>query len=156
MKDVNGEVLGRVLNVYRPEWRYLLEASVEYPRCEGRFLVKESGYLVEDIRSKDEHLTDIEAQLCLNQLYFAFLGQGTIDGVFGQFGNFEQYMNMRGEMVIVESLRRFKKPIPLGQNFQGTIELVRYKRLGSLYVAEMNYDLSDGSCIGYSKLAMKV
>jgi hypothetical protein len=154
MKKVDNSILKEIINIYTPNWRYLIEAHVEYPRIKGKFLVNKSEYL-QDVDSKDKHLTDLEAQACLNQLCFVFFGQMVIDKKFELFNNIEGYLEKRMEMLITEVKRKFKKQIPLKKDFYGSIELINYKRIGDLYIAKINYEFAKNSCFGEMTLAMK-
>lgn len=151
--QVPQERLNRVLEIYQPDCRFLLEANADYPKAEGKFRVGITYYTT----SKVEHMTSIEAQLCLNQLCFSAFGEWLPQGRFDKTINFEEYLRlMKENMFIVESSIRFRKPIPTDRDLQGQIEVMKIKRHGDLYLACLNYEVEESKSKGNLKLALKL
>jgi len=145
--------LGRVLELYKPDCRYLVEATTEYPKTEGRFKLGDTYYTTKKL----EHMTSIEAQLCLNQLCYSAFGEWLPAGRFDETMTFELYLElMKENMFIIDSNIRFRKPIPTNGNIQGQIELMKIKRHGDLYLAFLDYDLEQGKSRGKMELALKL
>ena len=92
--------LDRVLELYKPDCRYLVEATTEYPKAEGRFRMGSTYYATQKV----EHMTLIEAQLCLNQLCYSAFGEWLPEGRFDEKVSFDDYLElMKENMFIVES-----------------------------------------------------
>ena len=71
---ITQETVEKVVALYKPNYRYLKEAEIEFPAVKGRFQLGETEYC-----ETLQHLTDVEAQLCLNQLSYVFFGQGVVE-----------------------------------------------------------------------------
>src|SRR5574342_456781 len=108
MIEVSKEKLDRILALYTPNYRYLVQASVGHPNAEGQFKLQPTQYTSEPLH----HMTSIEAQLCLNQLLYTAFGEWIPEGRFNVRIPFEQYLElMKENMFIIESGIRFRKPI---------------------------------------------
>jgi hypothetical protein len=150
--QVPQERLESVLELYKPECRYLVEATAEYPKAEGKFKLGNTYYTTRKL----EHMTSIETQLCLNQLSYSAFGEWLPEGRFDKAMTFDDYLELMKENVfIIESNIRFRKPIPTNGDIQGQIELMKIKRHGELYLAFLDYDLEQGKSRGNMELALK-
>ena len=154
--QVPKERLESVLELYKPGCRYLVEATVEYPKAKGKFKLGDTYYTTRKL----EHMTSIEAQLCLNQLCYSAFGEWLPEGRFDEAMTFEDYLElMKENMSIIDAdIRfriRFRKPIPTNGDIQGQIELMKIKRRGDLYLAFLDYDLEQGKSKGKMELALK-
>ncbi len=146
------ERLESVLELYKPDCRYLVEATVKYPKAEGRFKLGDTYYTTRKL----EHMTTIEAQLCLNQLCYSAFGEWLLEGRFDEAMTFEEYLElMKENMFIIDSNIRFRKPIPTNGDIHGKIEVMKVKRHGNLYLAFLDYDLEQGKSKGKLELALK-
>jgi len=145
--------LDRVLELYKPDCRYLIEATTEHPKAEGKFRMGSTYYATQKV----EHMTSIEAQLCLNQLCYSAFGEWLPEGRFDEKVSFDDYLElMKENMFIVESNIRFRKPIPTNGDIQGQIELMKVKRHGNLYLVFCDYELEQGKSKGNLELALKL
>ena len=114
--QVPQERLLKVLELYKPECRYLIRADTEHPKANGIFRLGNTYYT----SRKLTHITAIEAQLCLNQLCYAAFGEWLPQGRFDQTISFEKFLElMKENMFIVESNIRFRKPIPASEEVNG-------------------------------------
>ena len=151
--QVPQERLESVLELYKPDCRYLVEATAEYPKAEGKFKLGNTYYTTKKL----EHMTSIEAQLCLNQLCYSAFGEWLPEGRFDEAMTFDDYLElMKENMFIIDSNIRFRKPIPTNGDIQGQIELMKIKRHGDLYLALLDYDLEQGKSRGKMELALKL
>jgi len=151
--QVPQERLESVLELYKPDCRYLVEATAEYPKAEGKFKLGDTYYTTRKL----EHMTSIEAQLCLNQLCYSAFGEWLPEGRFDVTMTFEKYLElMKENMFIIDSNIRFRKPIPTNGEIQGVVELTKIKRHGNLYLAFLDYDLEQGKSKGNLELALKL
>ena len=135
------ETVDKVLAVYYPNYKYLKEADIEYPIGKGKFLIEKTGYM-----ETLQHMTDVEAQLCLNQLCYVFFGQGVIDKKWKGLENlsFDEYLDLRKEnMFITESHKKFKRETNPKEPFYGQIEVMNIKSKNNLYVTKLNFSLND-------------
>lgn len=144
--------LERVLKIYKPEFRYLVDATTNYPLAEGKFSLGDTYYTTKSL----EHMTVVEAQLCMNQLCYATFGEWLSRGTFGHIICFEDYLKLMQEnMFVIESNTRFKELIPKNQNIHGKIELIRHRKCGSLFLAFIDYNLEQENAIGRIQIALR-
>ena len=147
------ERLERVLELYKHDCRYLIEANIEYPKADGKFKLDDTYYT----SIKLEHMTSIEAQLCLNQLCYSAFGEWLSEGRFEEVMAFDKYLElMKENMFIIDSNIKFRKPIPTNGDIQGQIELIKIKRHDDLYLAFLDYELEQGKSKGKMELALKM
>jgi len=147
------ERLERVLEIYKPDCRYLIETNIEYPKAEGRFKIGSTYYATQKL----EHMTSIEAQLCLNQLCFSAFGEWFPAGRFDKTMTFDRFLElMKENTFVIDSHIRFKKSIPTDKEIQGQIELMRIRRHGNLYLIFCDYELEQGKSKGNLELALKL
>ena len=147
------ETVDRVVALYKLNYRYLREAEMEYPIVKGRFQLGETEYC-----DTLQHLTDVEAQLCLNQLSYVFFGQGVIDKRWEGLEDltFDDYLELRKEnMFVTESHKKFYRKTNSRDPFYGQMQLMKIRRHGNLYVAKLNFDLNKGVSIGELSLVLK-
>jgi len=147
------EIIDRVVVLYKPNYRYLKEAEVEFPIARGRFQLGETEYC-----ETLQHMTDIEAQLCLNQLSYLFFGQGVIEKRWEGLENltFNEYLELRKEnMFVTESHKKFHKETKPRDPFYGQIELLKIKKCGNIYIAKLDFYLNEGACEGELSLVLK-
>jgi hypothetical protein len=65
------KIVDDVVGIYKPGYRYLKSAKISFGKkvvCNGEFKLGITEYM-EDLG----HMTDVEAQLCLNQICYVFL-----------------------------------------------------------------------------------
>jgi hypothetical protein len=149
--QVPQERLTKVLEIYKPDWRFLVEANVDYPKAEGKFKFGDTAYTTQKL----EHMTYIEAGFCLNQLCFSAFGEWLPQGRFEEAMPFEKFLElMKENMLAIDAHIRFRKKIPTNREVYGQVELVKMKRHGGLSLAFLNYDLEQGKSKGSLELAL--
>ncbi len=147
------EIIDKVVAVYWPNYRYLKEAEVEYPIGKGQFQLGQTEYM-----ETLQHVTDVEAQLCLNQLSYVFFGQGVIEKKWEGLDDltFDEYLELRKEnMFVTESHKKFQRKINPREPFYGQIELMKIRRHGNIYIAELVFNLKEGASTGGLSLVLK-
>lgn len=144
----------RILELYKPECRYLIKAETDFPQAKGVFNAKNAFYTNEII----EHMTSIQAQLCLNQLSYAAFSEWTEKNTpLNLKIDFENYIElMKGNMFIIESKIQFKKQININKHISGKINIVRSKNFRTLHLALLDYELEGGLSSGKLKLAINL
>lgn len=149
---VSLDMLDKTLSIYKPNYRYLKDAEIDFPRGRGRFHIGETEY-VEALR----HMTDVEAQLCLNQLCYVFFGQAVIENRHGNSGfTFDDYLDSRKDgMFITTSHKTFRRETNPEEPFYGHINLIKARKQGNIYVAKLSFDLNEAACIGELGLVLK-
>lgn len=150
---VTQELVDKVVAMYKPNYRYLKSAEVDFPVARGRFQLGETEYC-----ETLQHMTDVEAQLCLNQLCYVFFGQSLIDQRWEGLEDltFDKYLELRKEgMFIVESHKTFKKETNPREPFNGQIKVAKIRRHNNIYVAKLDFDLNDGASVGELSLVLK-
>lgn len=151
---VSKENIDKILAIYKPNYRFLEDADIEFPYARGKFKLKETEY-VETLK----HMTDIEAQLCLNQLSYVFFSQQIIDRRWPDIAglSLDEYLDLRKEnMFIIESKKKFVRETDSISAFFGEIEFLNIKKVRGLYLAALNFGLNDRACYGSLKLALKI
>ncbi len=147
------ERVDKVVILYKPNYRYLKDAEIDFPTARGRFQLGETEYC-----ETLQHLTDVEAQLCLNQLSCVFFGQEIIEKRWGSLEDltFDQYLELRKEnMFITESHKKFHRETNPRYPFYGQIQLMKIRRHGNLYVAKLGFDLNEGASMGELSLLLR-
>lgn len=150
--QVPQERLDNVLEIYKPDWRYLIEANVDYPKAEGKFRISGDAYTTKNV----EHMTLLDAGACLNQLCFSAFGEWLSEGRFEETMPFERFLElMKENSFAIDAHIRFRKPIPTNREIQGQVELMKIKKRGGLYLAFLDYNLEQGKSKGSLELALK-
>lgn len=150
-KKIPQENLERILDIYKPDCRYLREACTIYPNAKGTFRLGSTCYTTIPV----EHMTAIEAQLCLNQLVFSAFSEWLSESRFDRTISFEEYvLLMKENMFLIDSNIRFKKAIPVNKDVCGQINLLKMKRHGGLYLAFLDYKLEQGKSTGKLEVAL--
>lgn len=147
------ELVDKVVQVYKPNYRYLKSAEVDFPVARGRFQLGETEYM-----ETLQHVTDVEAQLCLNQLCYVFFGQGVIEKRWEGLEDltFDDYLELRKEgMFVVDSHKTFKRETNPREAFDGQIRLMKVRRHHNIYVAKLDFDLNEGASVGELSLVLK-
>ncbi len=151
--QIPNKKIERILELYKPECRFLIKAPLEASKANGRFRIIENFYATQLV----EHMTSIEAQFCLNQLCYAASSEWLADGRFGVTIGFERFLElMKENMFVIDSNIRFKKPIPTNNDIQGQVELMKVRKYGNLYLAFLDYELEQGKSKGNLELALKI
>ena len=150
---IRQELLDKVLVVYKPNYRYLRQADVEFPVARGRFLLGETEYA-----ESPSHLTDVEAQLCLNQLSYIFFANEIISGRWSDGRNLtlDDYLSLRKEkMFVVDSHKIFHRETNPAEPFNVAIKLAKIRRIRNAHLASLDFNINDGAGVGNLKLVIK-
>jgi hypothetical protein len=153
-KRIETSLIQKVLGKYKSGYRYLLEAHIDYPVCFGIFKVGETEYM-EDLT----HLTDIEAQLCVNQLCYVFFAQCLIDHNISGLEKLtlQEYLDLEKEnMYIIDNQRRYHKKIDSKKQIKATLELINTKEKDKLKIAKLNYFFNNKAAEGKLILGLKL
>lgn len=148
------EFVDKTVAVYYPNYRYLKEAEIDFPVGKGIFQLGQTEYM-----ETLQHVTDIEAQLCLNQLAYVFFGYEMINGRWPRAGkiSFDEFLALRKEnMFIVESRKKFHKETNPRDPFYGEMEIKHIRKQGDIYLAKIDFDLNEKACSGDLSLVLKL
>ena len=141
--------------LYKPGYRYLQGAEVNTSGAKGLFKLKSTEYM-----ETMNHMTDVEAQLCLNQIAYVFFAYHAINRTWPELGlnTLEDFLSLTKEgMFVLESRKRFRRETVPAKEFAGTLELRSYTKISTqAFVARLNFDLNEGACRGYLKLAIRL
>ena len=147
------ELVDKVVAVYKPNYRYLKQADVDFPIARGTFQLGKTEYV-----QTLQHLTDIEAQLCHNQLSYVFFGNEINLNRWNGLKDltFDDYLELRKEgMFIVESHKKFRKETNPEEPFEGIVRLTRSKTRGNIHLANLDFNLNNGACVGNLSLVLR-
>lgn len=150
MKEIPKQVIEKVVRNYMPECRFLKSASLEYPIVRGEFIVGKTFYHVPSC----EHATDVEIQLCLNQLIYAGVSTAITENNIPELDNLDFEKLRRESMLIIESRKRFRRAIKTQEQFYGVVKLDCWKDFGKILIAQASFNFGDRSCIGGLELAL--
>lgn len=147
------EHLDRVLAIYKPEQRVLVEADLEYPKISGKFRLGDTYYTIKPLR----HATDIEIQLCLNQLTYAGVAEMMRLNRILELNGADFYKLQEEGMFIIQSKKRFRKQIKTNSEIAGELNFGRFGRYQKgLIVARADFDFENGACSGDLELIAKL
>ena len=101
-------------------------------------------------------MTDVEAQLCLNQLAYTLLACSLKNNLIDIGIDYEESFKLQDEgMFIVKSKKNFKKQIRTDREIKGQIEITKYKKLREIIVAKSIFNFEDNACFGELELIVK-
>lgn len=150
MTEIPQETIREALSGYKPGLVFLREASLEYPVARGRYYIGDTYYLFPPL----SHATDVEIQLCLNQLAYVSVAELIKEGKLEEFRGID-FKSFKDEgMLIRESHKIFRKPINPRKEFSGELEVKELRRRTNLILANTRFNFEDGSCIGSLKLVI--
>jgi len=155
MGKISNEVLDNVLEVYRPEYRYLTEANFDYPIAKGLFRIPMCVYINPPVPSS--HFTLTELSFCYNQLSYAFFANSFQEGLIPEVGEIPlkevKGHQLRNSFIVGMNNIKFKKPID-PKEFEGkiTLEKIIPKR-DDLIFFKTSYDFGNGKATGNIDLA---
>ena len=150
MIEIPQELVERVLAIYKPEQRLLKKASFKYPVVKGQFLIGPTYYALERLK----HATDIEIQLCLNQLGYAGVAEEIRQGLNPHLADIDFFELQKEGIFIIESRKRFRRHIPSDKPIYGEIKYIKEKKIGSLLIRFANFQFEDSACNGSLELAL--
>jgi len=150
MTIINQQQINEVLSIYKPEQRILLSADLQYPIIYGNFKIGPTYYIVNPLK----HATDIEIQLCLNQLVYVGVaeirGLGLVLNLNGL--NFKELQDEN--MFILKSNKKFRKHIRTDIEIRGELEFKNQKKYKNIIFTEAHFNFENKSCIGGLELAL--
>lgn len=147
---VEQQTLDTVLNPYVPNCRYLIEAEVEYPIAQGKFLIPKSFYTSEGTG----HFNAVELILCYNQLGYVLFADAFQKGQIAGLGKLElgEFKKLQLQNVLIVGMDdiRFRRVIDPTQPFTGLIRVNQIvpKKQNTLYFAKTEYDFENGKQTG--------
>ena len=150
MAEIDEQVRLKVLAVYNPKQRILLGGTIDYPKARGIFKIGPCFYAIGDFN----HATDIEIQLCLNQLLYSTVYQAINDKSHPYFDNKDFDKLQKEGMLIAESRKRFRKFIPTDREIYAEINIVNLRKRKNLVFANVDFDFENRSCIGELELVI--
>lgn len=128
----------KVILVYRPDYRVLLSANYEFPKLVGKLdLSKVPPYYNIEI----DYLTIFGVQLSTLQLVFALSYEAMKRKDIPKNLSLEELW----QSIVHKIDIKFKRKLLITQPFNGEIEL---KKLIKNRIAQFDFNLNDGACIG--------
>ena len=148
--EVSQDRIQEVLKLYVPAAKALIGAQIDYPIFRGEFRLPPTFYTTHPLR----HATDIEMQLCLNQLAYVGVAEAIQGRWFSELEglNFE-YLQKEG-CLIIESRKKFRRPIKQDSIIRGEIKIENFRDCGRLILSHAKFDFEKRSCIGELTLAL--
>jgi len=147
---ITQETINRVLKGYTPQSKLLKSASLEYPTIKGTFLIGPTSYYSPSLK----HATDIEIQLCLNQLAYVQIAEIMNQRIIPGLNGFD-FEELQGEnMLITASRKKFKKSIRTDIEIQGELTLKKYKEFKNLFIGNMDFKFENSGCVGDLELVL--
>jgi hypothetical protein len=133
--DSDSALMGQVLNVYKPNCRYLkhvllraegIKAAGEYFGSEGQFSIPESCYI-----DDTGHFNSVEFNICYNQLVYYTIAKAVKEGASSFFDAWTLevfWQKQLPDILIVDFKSKFKRPIN-SRSFKGALEFTRATRV---------------------------
>ncbi len=144
------ENIKKFLAIYKPEQRVLKNANLDYPKIHGDFLIGRTYYTLSPLK----HATDIEIQLCLNQLAYVGLAETirlSLDPLFKDI-IFEDLQ--KEGMYIIESKKRFKKRISPNKYIAGDMTIKSKIQRRGIILLNADFQFENNSCFGNLELVI--
>lgn len=151
--EISKNLIDCVLKGYKPELKVLKSADLEYPNLEyylgyyifrGNFIVGPTYYYTPPF----EHATDIEIQLCLNQLADVGIAEMMKMELIKELEGFKFEELQKENMLITESRKRFSRPIRTDKEIYGELRLKKWKDCGDILLGLTDFQFEDRSCFG--------
>ena len=142
--------LDAMLEAYKPECRYLVQAELDYITQEGKglFRIPQTFYTQHELR----HLAAVELILCYNQLAYTMFADIAMHEGLPHIGKipleqFKQYQLENSFIVRMNNIR-FKRPVNASE-FQGKIKINKVipKRGNDLVFFKTEFDI-EGKYVG--------
>jgi hypothetical protein len=144
------ERIQQVTKKYAPAYRWLYDADYEFPKASGRFLVNQGAYYTKPL----EHATDVEIQLCLNQLSYVAVGEAIRNGNPEMFKGLDYDALQKEGMLIIESRKRFRRAIDTSRTIGGELNLLDLRDTGKIILANTTFQFENKSCFGELELVI--
>lgn len=143
------ERLYSALSVYKIPQKVLSSARLDYPRIEGNFDLGPTYYMNEPL----VHATDIEIQLCLNQLAYVGIAEMILQEI-KPFNGLKFNELQKEHMVILESRKRFRRQIPTNRTITGEIAVKGIKQKANTLFVFTDFQFENKSVVGNLELAI--
>jgi len=148
--EIAQQQIDEVLEIYKPEQRILVSAGLDYPSAKGIFRVGPTSYVITPFK----HATDIEIQLCLNQLVYVSVSEIMRLNLVPELeGLYFKELQEEG-MVITQSQKRFRKPIRTDKEITGELTYRNSKKYNSIVLARADFQFEDRNCLGSLEMAL--
>ena len=149
MTEVSQTTIERVLEIYNPDSRVLQEANINYPVVNGKFFVGQCSYA-----SRFEHITDIEVQLCLNQILYVTTHEAIVRKLDEGLRGLDFFALQKEGMLITHSRKRFRKQIPSDRSFRGSMVFKNRRMYQDRIFYSVDFDFENKSCVGDLELVV--
>jgi len=149
---VQEDIIIRATGFYRPEFRFLKKAELNYPECHFVFQVKPGLCTQKAIN----YMGCVDIQFCLNQMAYVSWAQILREKKIDVKQTCEDFLGLREDgMFVMEQQRRNRKSISLDRLIKGKLKLTDYKDMGERIIALADFDIEGRSCFGSLKVAIK-
>ncbi len=152
MTQIPLEVIESTLRIYKPNKRMLKSASIEYPIVRGIFLIGPCDYVQEGISVN--HATDIEIQFCLNQLAYTGVAEAIRRQEIPELRGLDFSKLQTNNLFIIESKKRFRRPIRTYQEISGELKLKEWRDDGYMYRGWADFQFENRGCFGGLEFAL--
>jgi|SRR3989338_10764491 len=150
MKEVPEENIRDTLSIYKPEQRVLKSASIDYLRINGTFFIGPTYYTLSSLK----HATDIEIQLCLNQLAYV----GPLEAVRLSIDPLLKDINFKSlqeeGMYIIESKKRFRRQMSTDKDIAADLLVKSIIKKREIILCYADFQFENNSCFGNLELAI--
>ncbi|HJX50187.1 MAG TPA: FcoT family thioesterase [Candidatus Nanoarchaeia archaeon] len=150
MVEIDKRKIEEILEIYKPEYCFLKKVEVNYPFFHGVFRTPSTLYTKKPLN----HLTDVEVQLCLNQLAYVGFEEVIKEKLIPQLNSLNFKESQYDEMVIGKSEKKFKEIINPNKEIHGKLKIDKIFNLEGRIIALTSFDFENGKCIGRLNLAL--
>lgn len=153
MEPVGQIIIDRVVEMYQPQFRYLQSLETDGKDGNAVFQLGRTGHMIDPV----QHLTVVEAQICLNQAGYAAFTYGVQQGWEGlPRKDVEQFLQEGRENMLVRTcVTEFHRMTTPEGRFGGELHLKRKKRVGGLYIADVKFSLNDRAVDGEVRFILR-
>lgn len=142
--DIPSEDIAKAVSIYRPEWRFVRSAKVEFPNISVLAYVPDTLHTIEPL----SHLSGIEAQACINQVAYILGHYAVKNGMIPEITEEDFFMHAKDHMLIAESFTKIKFKNPIEKSINSTTEISidgkvqGLRKRGNSYYAFVDFDFS--------------
>ena len=148
---VEQDIISRATEIYKPEFRFIRKAELNYPDCNVIFEVKPGLYTKKPL--KFASCADI--QFCLNQMAYVSWAQILREEKIDVKQTCEDFLRLCEDgMFVMEQNRKNRKPISLDNLIRGKLTLTDYRDMGKMIIGLADFDIENKSCFGSLKVAI--
>lgn len=147
--EANSELVRKVVGSFNPDFRYLVNATVDYSgehakicRAEGRFVLEKSEYMF-DV----PHLTQMQAVACINQLSFVAFAQLVCDRKIPGHENlsYSSFLDNMENVLTPEDTSKFSDSIDPTKDVYGQVDIKAMREMRGSYVCNVEYRLGNSN-----------